>query len=173
MNPVKRKALMETLKSIGRGLWFALMGLIVVALTAIVTSGQITDMGVSVAGFTLNLSVIILAVVGYVIKLLDTYIHNNQAIGSNGLAPGFLQNSSMPAPAQVTPAYVPPKPGTVVTPVPQAPVNDVPETPQAPAQPSEPVNPAPAPTVTQIPVTDATDAPVQNPVAPDPNVLNS
>lgn len=160
MNPVKRKALIETLKSIGRGLWFGLLGLIVVALTAIVTSGQITDMGVSVAGFTLNLSVIILAVVAYVIKMLDTYIHNNQNINSNGLAPNFLQNSATPATPALNYPVAPatPTPGTIISP----------------SQPAEPVNPTPAPTQTQIPVVDANDAPaVQNPVAPDPSQLNS
>lgn len=91
MDPVQRKALIETLKSVGRGLWFGILGLIVVALTAVATSGNISNMGVTVAGFTLNLSVIILAVVGYVAKIIDTYVHKNENIASNGLAPSFLQ----------------------------------------------------------------------------------
>lgn len=92
MDSVQRKALTETLKSVGRGLWFGVLGLIVVALTAVATSGNISNMGVTVAGFTLNLSVIILAVVGYVAKIIDTYVHKNEHIASNGIAPPFLQN---------------------------------------------------------------------------------
>lgn len=91
MDAAKRKALLETLKSIGRGLWFGLLGLIVVALTALATSGNIADMGITVGGFTVNYSVIILAVVGYLAKLIDTYVHNNENVNANGLAPSFLQ----------------------------------------------------------------------------------
>jgi hypothetical protein len=85
------KAVLETLKSIGRGLWFGILGLIVVALAAVATSGDVSNAGVTIAGFTLNLSVIILAVVGYLAKIIDTYIHNNQNIASHGIAPPFLQ----------------------------------------------------------------------------------
>lgn len=91
MDPVKRKALLETLKSVGRGLWFGVLGLIVVALTALASSGNIADMGVTVGGFTVNYSVIVLAVVSALAKLIDTYIHNNQNITANGIAPSFLQ----------------------------------------------------------------------------------
>lgn len=91
MNKANHKALVETLKSVARGLWFGLLGLIVVALTALATSGQIADMGVTVGGFTLNYSVIILAVVGYIAKAIDTYVHKNENIDANGIAPPFLQ----------------------------------------------------------------------------------
>lgn len=91
MDQAKRKALIETLKSIGRGLWFGVLGLIVVALTALATSGNIADMGVTVGGFTVNYSVVILAVVGYLAKIIDTYVHKNDAIKANGIAPPFLQ----------------------------------------------------------------------------------
>lgn len=91
MDDVKRKALIETLKSIGRGLWFGILGLVVVALTALASSGDVTNVNVTVAGLTVNLSVIILAVVGFVAKSIDTYIHKNDKIDSNGIAPAFLQ----------------------------------------------------------------------------------
>jgi hypothetical protein len=91
MDAAKKKALLETLKSLGRGIWFGLLGLVVVALTALATSGQIADMGVTVGGFTLNYSVIILAVVGYLAKAIDTYVHKNDNIAANGIAPSFLQ----------------------------------------------------------------------------------
>lgn len=152
MNTANHKALKETLKSVGRGLWFGILGLVVAALTAVATSGAITYEGVTVGGFTLNYSVIILAVVAYVIKLIDTYIHNNQNITSNGLAPTFLQNHTTPATVPAVDPVQPsaPAPGSVVAP--QAPV---------------------APKQTQIPVVDANEQPAGTPVAPDPSQLNS
>lgn len=137
MDAAKRKAVLETLKSVGRGLWFGILGLVVVALTAIVSSGNISDMGVTVAGFTVNYSVIILAVASYAIKLLDTYIHNNKTIDSQGLAPAFLQSTSSTAtPVPAVAPYVPPaavvQPEQVITPT----------QPTAPAEPAETAEPA-------------------------------
>jgi len=91
MDDVKRNALIETLKSIGRGLWFGILGLVVVALTALATSGAVSDINVVVAGVSVNLSFVILAVVGFIAKTIDTYIHKNDNIKSNGIAPSFLQ----------------------------------------------------------------------------------
>jgi drug/metabolite transporter (DMT)-like permease len=91
MDDAKRKALIETLKSVGRGLWFGILGLIVVALTALATSGDVSNVNVTVAGLTVNLSVVIVAVVGFIAKSIDTYIHKNDNLSSNGIAPSFLQ----------------------------------------------------------------------------------
>lgn len=91
MDEPKRTALIETLKSVGRGLWFSILGLIVVALTAIATSGAVSNVYVTVAGLTLNMSVVLVAAVGFVAKTIDTYIHKNPTIQSNGIAPPFLQ----------------------------------------------------------------------------------
>lgn len=91
MDDVKRKALIETLKSVGRGVWFGLLGLLVVALTALASSGDISNVTVNVAGLTVNLSVVILAVVGFLAKTIDTYVHKNDKIAVNGIAPTFLQ----------------------------------------------------------------------------------
>ena len=91
MDEVKKNALIETLKSIGRGLWFGVLGLVAVALTALATSGAVSDITVVVAGVSINLSFVILAVVGFVAKTIDTYIHKNENINSNGIAPSFLQ----------------------------------------------------------------------------------
>ena len=91
MDEVKRKALIETLKSIGRGLWFGVLGLVAVALTALATSGAVSDVTVVVAGISVNLSFVILALVGFVAKTIDTYIHKNDKISANGIAPSFLQ----------------------------------------------------------------------------------
>lgn len=91
MDTAKRKALIETLKSIGRGLWFGILGLVAVALAALATSGNISDINITVAGMTVNLSVIIVAIIGFVAKSIDTYIHKNENLDSNGIAPSFLQ----------------------------------------------------------------------------------
>lgn len=91
MDAVKQKALMETLKSVGRGLWFGILGLVVVALTALASSGAVSDINVTLAGLTVNMSVIVVAVVGFIAKTIDTYIHKNPSIDSNGIAPSFLQ----------------------------------------------------------------------------------
>lgn len=91
MSDVQRKAILETLKSIGRGLYFGILGLIVVALTALASSGAITDVTVTIAGLNVNLAYVILAVVGFIAKAIDTYVHRNIDINSNGIAPSFLQ----------------------------------------------------------------------------------
>lgn len=91
MNTAQRNAIIETLKSIGRGLWFGILGLVVVALTALVNSGSISGINVTVAGLTVNLTVLIVAVVGFIAKVIDKYVHENEAIPANGIAPRFLQ----------------------------------------------------------------------------------
>lgn len=91
MDQVKKNALIETLKSIGRGLWFGILGLVAVALAALASSGAISDITVMVAGVSVNLSFVILAVVGFVAKTIDKYIHENDNYESNGIAPSFLQ----------------------------------------------------------------------------------
>lgn len=91
MDEAKKNALIETLKSIGRGLWFGILGLVAVALAALASSGAVSDITVVVAGVSVNLSFVVLAVVGFVAKTIDTYIHKNDNYQSNGIAPSFLQ----------------------------------------------------------------------------------
>lgn len=91
MSQAQKKALIETAKSIGRGLWFGILGLIVVALTAFATSGAITDVVIKVGDLSINLAYVILAIIGFIAKSIDTYVHKNENIASNGLAPSFLQ----------------------------------------------------------------------------------
>lgn len=91
MDDDKRHALIETVKSLGRGLYFAILGLVAVALTALASSGAITDVTVVVGGLSVNLAYVILAVVGFVAKAIDTYVHKNDNYDINGIAPSFLQ----------------------------------------------------------------------------------
>lgn len=88
---INKKAIIETLKSAARFVWFGLLALIVVALTALVSDPSIIGAVVEVQGIKISLGVVLVAVIGYIIKLVDTYIHNNKQIKSNGLAPEFLQ----------------------------------------------------------------------------------
>lgn len=92
MNTIKKnKALIETLKSFARGIWFGLLGLVAVALAAVASNGAIAHNDINVYGFTLNYSALILAVVGYLAKMVDTYIHHDKNFDTKGIAPGFLQ----------------------------------------------------------------------------------
>lgn len=91
MDEAKRKALVETLKSMGRGLYFGFLGLVAVVLAALATSGAIADINVTIAGMSLDLAYIIVAVVGFVAKTIDIYVRKNTNIDRNGIAPEFLQ----------------------------------------------------------------------------------
>lgn len=91
MDEVKRKALIETLKSAGRGLWFGILGLIAVALTALASSADLSEINVTIAGLTVNLAIVIIAVVGFIAKAIDKYIHEDKSSQLNGIAPSFLQ----------------------------------------------------------------------------------
>ena len=91
MNSVDVKARIETLKSIARGVWFGLLGLVAAGLAAVVSSGAVADVYVHVAGLTLNLTVVIVAAVGFLLKVIDTYLHKNDNVSVNGIAPSFLQ----------------------------------------------------------------------------------
>ena len=91
MEEAKRRALLETGKTFGRGLWFGFIGLVVTLLGQLVTSGQLNDINVTVAGVPVNLSLVVLFVVSSVVKLLDRYQHSDASTATNGLAPRFLQ----------------------------------------------------------------------------------
>lgn len=88
---MNKKALVELLKSTARYIWFGLLGVVVVALTALTTSPEIVSATVSVAGMDISIGFVIVAVIGSLVKALDVYIHKNKNIESNGLAPEFLQ----------------------------------------------------------------------------------
>lgn len=88
---MNKKALLETAKSAARALWFALLGLLSVFLTSLATSASLAHSTVTVAGLQVSVGVVILAGVGLVTKAIDTYVHKNENIKSNGIAPSFLQ----------------------------------------------------------------------------------
>jgi len=86
-----KKALIELLKSTGRYVWFGLLGVILVALTALLGSPEIVSASITIQGFEISVGFIIVAVGGSIAKALDLYIHKNKNIDSNGIAPTFLQ----------------------------------------------------------------------------------
>lgn len=87
-----KTAIVELIKSISRFIWFAFLGLLASAMTMAITSGAISNIVLNLNGFTIDLSSIIVLVVGFAIKAVDKYIHENDNIKSNGLAPEFLQS---------------------------------------------------------------------------------
>lgn len=88
---MNKTAFIELLKSFGRFIWFGLLALISTFLVTLVASGDITNMVLTIVGQPIDITFIILAVIGFVIKGIDTYIHKNKDIDLNGIAPTFLQ----------------------------------------------------------------------------------
>ena len=86
-----KKALIETAKSFARFLWFGILGLVATFLTNLVASGQLDNIVVNFNGLALNASVLVLAVVTGIVKLIDKYVHESKSTDSNGIAPSFLQ----------------------------------------------------------------------------------
>lgn len=86
-----KKAIIELLKSTGRFVWFGLIGLLGVALTALAADPAIIGAVIDIAGLKLSLGVVILAVVSFIVKAIDKYVHENKNTDLNGIAPPFLQ----------------------------------------------------------------------------------
>ncbi len=86
-------ALVETLKTVGRGLWFGLLGIIVLVLTVVAGSPEIAAATVTVPALNITLSVgaLIVAGVAALAKVIDRYVHKSTNNDLNGIAPSFLQ----------------------------------------------------------------------------------
>lgn len=85
------KALKELALSVGRFLYFGLLGVVSTVLASLLTDESLTNSYVDVNGLRLPVGVLIVAGVGGLIKLVDRYRHVNPEVKSNGLAPKFLQ----------------------------------------------------------------------------------
>lgn len=87
------KALIETVKTIARGIYFGLLGVVALVLTVIATSPDVAQATVTVPVFDIpvNVGSLIVAGVAALAKVVDRYRHKNTAIPSNGIAPSFLQ----------------------------------------------------------------------------------
>ena len=86
-------ALLETAKTIGRGLWFLLLGVVVLVLSVIVSSPEVAaaTIQVPVLNFPISVGTLIVAGSAGLIKIIDRYRHKSSNTTSNGLAPTFLQ----------------------------------------------------------------------------------
>ena len=78
MKKYDKEALIELLKSFGRFVWFGACGLTIAWLSRTFLDGA-TDVTMTTI------------VVGFIIKAIDQYIHENAGIKSNGIALPFLQ----------------------------------------------------------------------------------
>lgn len=90
---MKNAALLETIKSAGRALWFALLGVVVLVLTVVASSPEVAaaTITVPVLNITLSVGALIVAGVAALAKLIDRYIHKSNNTDLNGIAPSFLQ----------------------------------------------------------------------------------
>lgn len=85
-------ALKETLKTVARGVWFGLLGVVVLILTVVASSPEVAQATVTVPIFNITLSVgaLIIAGVAGLAKVIDRYIHKSKS-DLQGIAPTFLQ----------------------------------------------------------------------------------
>lgn len=91
MSEANKKAIVETLKTAGRGLYFGVLGLVVTALVALATNGFGDTIGVTVVGQYIDITPFLMLAIGFLAKLIDRYVKTNENISINGIAPNFLQ----------------------------------------------------------------------------------
>ncbi len=87
-----KTALVETAKTVARGVWFGLLGIVVLVLTVVAGSPEIAaaTVTVPVLNITLSVGALIVAGVASLAKIIDRYRHKSDS-PSNGIAPTFLQ----------------------------------------------------------------------------------
>lgn len=85
-------ALKETLKTIARGVYFGLLGLVALVLTVVISSPDVAQatLTVPVLNFTVSAGTLIVAGAAALLKIVDRYRHKSDS-PSNGIAPSFLQ----------------------------------------------------------------------------------
>lgn len=90
LNP---QALKETAKTIARGVWFGLLGVVALVLTVVASSPEVAQATVTVPALNVTLSVgaLIVAGVAGLAKIIDRYIHKSKGTDLKGIAPPFLQ----------------------------------------------------------------------------------
>ena len=86
-------AVKETIKTIVRGLYFGLLGVIALVLTVVASSPDVAQATVTMPIFNITLSVGALIVAGAagLAKIIDRYIHKSDTTELKGIAPTFLQ----------------------------------------------------------------------------------
>lgn len=86
-------ALKETVKTIVRGIYFGLLGIVALVLTVVATSPDVAQATVTLPVFDIPVSVGALIVAGAaaLAKTIDRYIHKSDTTELKGIAPTFLQ----------------------------------------------------------------------------------
>jgi Na+-transporting NADH:ubiquinone oxidoreductase subunit NqrE len=86
-----REAIIETIKSFLRFMYFGVLGLIGTFLTSLLANEDLINTVVNIGGVYLPVGAVIVAVITGVIKLIDRYVHTNKKYERNGIAPKVLQ----------------------------------------------------------------------------------
>lgn len=86
-------ALLETLKTAARAVYFSLLGVVVLVLTVVASSPDVAaaTVNVPVLNITLSVGALIVAGAAGLAKLVDRYIHKSDDNSLKGIAPEFLQ----------------------------------------------------------------------------------
>ena len=88
---MSNQGLTETAKSVGRAIYFGLLGVAALILTVVAASPEVAAANITVLGFTVNVGALIVAGVAALAKIVDRYRHTSDSTPSKGIAPNFLQ----------------------------------------------------------------------------------
>lgn len=88
---MSNQGLIETSKSVGRAIYFGLLGVVALILAVIAGSPEVAAADITVLGFTVNVGALIVAGVASLAKIVDRYRHTSDSTPSKGIAPSFLQ----------------------------------------------------------------------------------
>lgn len=84
---MNKKAILEVAKSFARFVYFGVLGLVVVFLTSLAAGGSLNNVVITVGGQHINAGFLVVAAVAGVAKAIDRYVHANDNISANGIAP--------------------------------------------------------------------------------------
>lgn len=85
------KALKETVLTFLRGMYFTVLGAVVTFLVSLTADQSLLATKLTIGDLSLPVGVVIVGAIASIAKLIDRYIHKNENINSNGIAPEFLQ----------------------------------------------------------------------------------
>ena len=84
---MNKTALTETVKTFGRFIYFGVLGLVATFLASLVAGGTLNDIAITLGGQSFNVGFVIVVVVAGIAKAIDRYVHTNDNIEANGIAP--------------------------------------------------------------------------------------
>lgn len=87
LDPNSKNAVVEVFKSFIRFIYFGIIGLIGAFLASLVASGSLNNIVFTVGNQHINAGFFIVAAVAAAAKVIDRYVHANQNIKANGIAP--------------------------------------------------------------------------------------